>query len=157
MPGRRLDRRIRCSGYYNVKARRVRAFLDCLDQEHAGRVERMAQEDPWGLRERLLEVDGIGPETADSIVLYAAGHPLFVVAPYTRPAFAPASVPAASIVGRPKLPPMNTGRPRRRLISPIKLVTVLLPLVPVIATIGASMKRAASSTSLTTGTPPCSA
>lgn len=88
VPVSRLARLIRSSGYYNVKARRVRAFLDFLDQEHAGRVERMAQEDPWELRERLLEVDGIGPETADSIVLYAAGHPLFVVDAYTRRVFA---------------------------------------------------------------------
>ena len=47
----------------------------------------MAREDPWALRAKLLGVDGIGPETADSIVLYAAGLPLFVVDAYTRRIF----------------------------------------------------------------------
>lgn len=47
----------------------------------------MKREDPWVLRERLLAVDGIGRETADSIVLYAAGLPLFVVDAYTRRIF----------------------------------------------------------------------
>ncbi len=88
VPVSRLARLIRSSGYYNVKARRVRAFLDFLDQEYAGRVERMAEEDPGGLRAKLLGVDGIGRETADSIALYAAGHPFFVVDTYTRRVFA---------------------------------------------------------------------
>jgi endonuclease-3 related protein len=51
-------------------------------------VEAMASEDPATLRRALLEVDGIGPETADSIALYAAGHPAFVVDAYTRRIFA---------------------------------------------------------------------
>jgi endonuclease-3 related protein len=88
VPASRLARLIRSSGYYNVKARRVRAFLDLLQREYGGRAERMADEEPWTLRERLLGVDGIGPETADSIVLYAAGHPIFVVDAYTRRVFA---------------------------------------------------------------------
>jgi endonuclease-3 related protein len=79
---------IRSSGYFNVKARRVRAFLDFLHREYGGRVDGMTGEDPWELRAKLLTVDGIGRETADSIVLYAAGHPLFVVDAYTRRIFA---------------------------------------------------------------------
>lgn len=88
VPVSRLARMIRSSGYFNVKARRVRAFLDFLHREYGGRVEGMAGEDPWELRAKLLTVDGIGRETADSIVLYAAGHPLFVVDAYTRRVFA---------------------------------------------------------------------
>lgn len=78
---------IRPSGYFNVKARRVRSFLAFLGREYGGRAEKMAGEDPWTLRAKLLSVDGIGPETADSIVLYAAGLPLFVVDAYTRRIF----------------------------------------------------------------------
>jgi endonuclease-3 related protein len=78
---------IRSSGTYRVKARRVRAFLDFLGEAYQGRVEAMREEDPWVLRRRLLAVHGIGRETADSIVLYAAGLPLFVVDAYTRRIF----------------------------------------------------------------------
>jgi len=78
---------IRPAGYFNVKARRVRAFLDFVGRELGGRVERMRDEAPASLRMRLLAVPGIGRETADSIALYAAGHPLFVVDAYTRRIF----------------------------------------------------------------------
>lgn len=77
----------RASGTFNVKARRVRAFLDFLETAHGGRMERMATADPAALRASLLAVAGIGPETADCIVLYAAGHPSFVVDAYTRRVF----------------------------------------------------------------------
>jgi endonuclease-3 related protein len=79
---------IRSSGFFNVKARRVEAFLRFLGQEFGGRVEAMAGEEPMKLRQKLLGVHGIGRETADSIVLYAAGLPLFVVDAYTRRVFA---------------------------------------------------------------------
>lgn len=78
---------VRSSGTYRVKARRVRAFLDFLGEAYRGSVEAMQEEDPWVLRRRLLAVHGIGRETADSIVLYAAGLPLFVVDAYTRRIF----------------------------------------------------------------------
>ena len=78
---------IRSSGTFNVKARRVVAFVDFLGRRHGGRVEEMAREEPWELRRQLLAVPGIGRETADCIVLYAAGHPLFVVDGYTRRVF----------------------------------------------------------------------
>jgi endonuclease-3 related protein len=87
LPPSRIAPLIRSSGYYNVKARRVKAFLDFLGREYGGRVERMAVEEPSVLRAKLLGVDGIGRETADSIVLYAAGLPQFVVDAYTRRIF----------------------------------------------------------------------
>jgi endonuclease III related protein len=77
----------RASGTFNVKARRVRAFLDFLQGAYGGVIERMAAADPSALRTALLAVPGIGPETADCIVLYAAGHPSFVVDAYTRRVF----------------------------------------------------------------------
>lgn len=87
LPESRLAELIRPSGTYNVKAARVRAFLDFLAREYGGRVEAMAAEEPWELRRKLLSVSGIGPETADAIALYAAGRPLFVVDAYTRRVF----------------------------------------------------------------------
>ena len=66
----------------------MRAFLDFLGREYGGRVEAMDAEEPWILRAKLLAVPGIGRETADSIALYAAGRPLFVIDAYTRRVFA---------------------------------------------------------------------
>ena len=88
VPPSRLAPLIRSSGYFNVKARRLRAFLVFLEREFAGSVEAMSRESPESLRTRLLAVHGIGRETADSIALYAAGLPLFVVDAYTRRVFA---------------------------------------------------------------------
>jgi endonuclease-3 related protein len=79
---------IRSSGYFNVKARRVMAFVEFLGCYYGGRVAAMRREAPLALRAKLLGVPGIGPETADSIALYAAGQPLFVVDAYTRRIFA---------------------------------------------------------------------
>jgi endonuclease III related protein len=84
----RLAPLIRASGFFNVKARRLAAFLEFLGQECGGRVEAMADEAPRALRAKLLGVPGIGRETADSIALYAAGLPLFVVDAYTTRIFA---------------------------------------------------------------------
>jgi endonuclease III related protein len=84
LPVSRLAPMLRPSGTFRMKARRVRAFLDLLGREYGGRVARMAGEEPIRLRERLLAVHGIGPETADAIALYAAGHAFFVVDAYTR-------------------------------------------------------------------------
>ncbi len=83
----RLASLLRPAGTYRVKARRVRAFLSFVASRYGGRVEGMSREDPAVLRRLLLEVDGIGPETADSIALYAAQHPVFVVDAYTRRVF----------------------------------------------------------------------
>jgi endonuclease-3 related protein len=87
VPAEELAPIIRSSGCFNVKARRLRALLDFLGREYGGRVESMAREEPWALRAKLLAVAGIGRETADSIALYAAGLPLFVVDAYTRRVF----------------------------------------------------------------------
>jgi endonuclease-3 related protein len=78
---------IRSSGCYNVKARRLAAFVAFLGRDYGGRVEAMSARDPRALRAQLLAVSGIGRETADSIVLYAAGLPLFVIDAYTRRVF----------------------------------------------------------------------
>jgi len=74
---------IRPSGYYNQKALKLKAFLAFLQREYRGSLTRMFKEDTEVLREKLLKVKGIGPETADSILLYAGGHLTFVVDLYT--------------------------------------------------------------------------
>ncbi len=74
---------IKPAGYYNVKAGRLRRFLDFLFEEYGGDVAAMAQEAAAAIRPKLLAVRGIGPETADSILLYACGLPTFVVDAYT--------------------------------------------------------------------------
>lgn len=75
---------IKPSGYYNIKTKRLKAFLRFLQQEYKGDLEKMFEEEIWVLREKLLGVMGIGEETADSILLYAANKPIFVVDLYTR-------------------------------------------------------------------------
>jgi endonuclease-3 related protein len=75
---------IRPAGYFNVKAHRLRSFLDFLHDEFRGELPRMFRLPTAVLREKLLSVNGIGPETADSILLYAGGHESFVVDAYTR-------------------------------------------------------------------------
>lgn len=78
-----LARLIRPSGYFNMKARRLHAFAAWLHTRHGGSLDRMFAEPLPALREELLAVPGIGPETADSILLYAGGKPSFVVDAYT--------------------------------------------------------------------------
>lgn len=75
---------IRPSGYYNVKAARLKNFLRFLFEEFGGEVESMFSLEAGKLREKLLRVSGIGEETADSILLYAGGMPVFVVDAYTK-------------------------------------------------------------------------
>jgi endonuclease-3 related protein len=87
LPPSRLGPLLRSSGTFRVKAARLRALLDFLGAEYSGRVEAMKRDEPGRLREKLLAVRGVGEETADSIALYAAGHPLFVVDAYTRRVF----------------------------------------------------------------------
>lgn len=74
---------IRPAGYYNIKAARVKNFLDWLFETHNGSLESLEQMDTHSLRESLLHIKGIGPETADSIALYAFNKPVFVVDAYT--------------------------------------------------------------------------
>jgi len=75
---------IRPCGYYNLKARRLKNFIDFLFAGYEGKMENMLGENTDKLREKLLSVNGIGEETADSILLYALGKPSFVVDNYSR-------------------------------------------------------------------------
>jgi endonuclease-3 related protein len=83
LPEPELARLIRPAGYFNVKARRLKNFLDFLAQRYDNSMERLAAADPASLRPALLTVKGVGPETADSILLYALAQPTFVVDAYT--------------------------------------------------------------------------
>ena len=87
IPEKKLGRMIRPSGYYNIKANRVKNFLKYLNTCYNGSVDRMFRTDLYKLREELLGVKGIGQETADSILLYAGGRPVFVVDAYTKRLF----------------------------------------------------------------------
>ncbi len=84
VPTRRLARLIRASGYFRQKARKLKEFVRFLRVQHHGSLTKMFQLETELLREQLLAVHGIGPETADSILLYAGNHPVFVVDAYTR-------------------------------------------------------------------------
>ncbi|MGQ9569236.1 MAG: endonuclease III domain-containing protein [Thermodesulfovibrionales bacterium] len=75
---------IRPTGYFNVKAKRLKAFISFLMNEYHGSLKRMKEEDMHILRSKLLHINGIGPETADSIILYALDKPVFVVDSYTK-------------------------------------------------------------------------
>jgi endonuclease-3 related protein len=81
---RRLERLIRSSGYFRQKARKLKIFVKFLDQKYGGSLSRMFAQPTSELREQLLSLNGVGPETADSILLYAGQHPVFVVDAYTR-------------------------------------------------------------------------
>jgi len=74
---------IKPAGTYNLKAARLKGFVAWFLERFDGDVERMKQASPDRLREQLLEVKGIGPETADAILLYALDMPVFVVDAYT--------------------------------------------------------------------------
>jgi endonuclease III related protein len=80
----RLARLIRSSGYFRKKAKKLKCFVHFLRSEYGGSLTRMFRMPTADLREKLLCVHGIGPETADSILLYAGQHPVFVVDAYTR-------------------------------------------------------------------------
>ncbi len=75
---------IRPAGYYNVKARRLKNLVSFFMHEYDGGLDEMFAEDMETLRHKLLAVKGIGPETADSILLYAGQKPTFVVDAYTK-------------------------------------------------------------------------
>jgi len=75
---------IRPAGYFNIKTKRLKAFLHYLSGEHGGSMARMKKHELRRLRAELLSVYGIGPETADSILLYALEKPTFVIDAYTK-------------------------------------------------------------------------
>jgi endonuclease-3 related protein len=88
LPLEELEEKIRPAGYFRVKARRLRNVLAFLVKRYRGSLEAMFRTSLAELREQLLEINGIGPETADSILLYAGGLPTFVVDTYTHRVFA---------------------------------------------------------------------
>ncbi len=79
-----LERLVRSAGYYRQKAQRLKDFVGYLDRRYGGSLARMFAQPTPKLRTELLGLKGIGPETADSILLYAGGHESFVVDAYTR-------------------------------------------------------------------------
>jgi endonuclease III related protein len=81
---RDIERLIRPAGYFRQKAKRLKLFVAFLDRRYDGSLTRMFAAPTARLREELLNLHGIGPETADSILLYAGNHPVFVVDTYTR-------------------------------------------------------------------------
>jgi endonuclease-3 related protein len=87
LPEAKLAELIRPAGYFNVKARRLRSFLCVFAGECGGDLGKLFAGETSVVRERLLAVNGIGPETADSMLLYAGGHHSFVIDAYTRRIF----------------------------------------------------------------------
>jgi endonuclease III related protein len=79
-----LEQMIRPAGYFRQKAQRLKTFVGFLDDRYGGSLGRMFARPTVELRDELLALNGVGPETADSILLYAGNHPVFVVDAYTR-------------------------------------------------------------------------
>lgn len=75
---------IRPAGYFNIKAKRLKNLIDFIVEHYQAELSMFLTEETQALREGLLSVKGIGPETADSILLYAVRRPVFVVDAYTH-------------------------------------------------------------------------
>jgi endonuclease III related protein len=88
VPVKELEELIHPAGYFRVKARRLRSLLEFLVERYDGSLDAMFGVGLYDLRRQLLAVNGIGPETADSILLYAGGLASFVVDAYTHRVFA---------------------------------------------------------------------
>jgi endonuclease-3 related protein len=86
-PQSELETLIRPAGYFRQKAQRLKTFVRFLDERYEGSLTKMFSRPADQLREELLALNGVGPETADSILLYAGNHPVFVVDAYTRRIF----------------------------------------------------------------------
>ncbi len=84
IPRAKLARLIKSSGYFNQKSRRLKIFARFVVDNYVGSIGGLLSEKRLKLRKTLLKIEGIGPETADSIVLYAARKPSFVVDAYTK-------------------------------------------------------------------------
>lgn len=84
---KKLGLLIKSAGYYNLKAARLKNFLKFFFEQYAAQIKLMAAVEVLSLRKQLLEINGIGPETADSILLYAIKKPVFVVDAYTKRIF----------------------------------------------------------------------
>jgi len=87
LPEKRLAEMLRPAGYFNVKTRRLRAFLKALVEEYGGDLQRLLGGPLEQARARLLSINGIGSETADSMLLYAGGQHVFVIDAYTKRIF----------------------------------------------------------------------
>jgi len=81
---KKLASLIRPAGYYNIKAKRLKNFLDFFFKHYKGNIRSLSKKETTELRRELLGVNGIGEETADSILLYALNRPVFVVDTYTK-------------------------------------------------------------------------
>ena len=88
VPAKNLKTLIRPSGFYNEKAKKLKNFAEFLIKFSNGNVDKLKSYNASTLRRKLLSVKGIGPETADSILLYALDKPVFVVDAYTKRIFA---------------------------------------------------------------------
>ncbi len=84
LPRAKLAELVHPSGYYNAKALKLKGFAYWLGNHYDDDLDRLFALDAEEMRQQLLSVHGIGPETADSIILYAAGKPIFVIDAYTR-------------------------------------------------------------------------
>lgn len=84
IPLETLRKLIRPAGFYNIKAQRLKNFVHWLCANYEGNIDKMFEEDTYILRLKLLQIKGIGEETADSILLYAGDKPVFVIDAYTR-------------------------------------------------------------------------
>ncbi len=87
LPESKLARLIRPSGFFNLKARRLKTLTRFIETEYRGSLDLFFSEADETLRNQLLSLKGLGPETVDSILLYAAGKPYFVIDAYTRRIF----------------------------------------------------------------------
>jgi endonuclease-3 related protein len=87
MPAATLAELIKPSGYFNIKAKRLKTFISYFMESYGGSIKKMKKREPAALREELLSLPGIGQETADSIMLYALDIPVFVVDAYTKRIF----------------------------------------------------------------------
>jgi len=102
LPEAKLAQLIRPAGYFNVKARRLRSFLRVLVEECDGNLAKLFAGETLAVRERLLAIHGVGPETADSLLLYAGGHSSFVIDAYTKRIFQRHNWSPQSTVHSPK-------------------------------------------------------
>lgn len=84
---KKLARLIKSAGYYNQKAIKLKTFAKYLAEKYKGNLKEFFSKDVERLRKELLTIKGIGPETADSIILYAANKPIFVIDAYTKRIF----------------------------------------------------------------------
>ena len=84
LPVSSLAREIRSAGYYNVKAQRLKNLIEFIVERYEGNLSLLFRIETETLRKELLSIKGIGPETADSMLLYAAGRPVFVIDAYTH-------------------------------------------------------------------------